>query len=438
MRTGIILCSRIDSERLPKKVFRRINGISVINRLLFQLSKLGCPIVVAVPREQYMDYLHEIDPSIKDAVIFASDENLDPLARMNEAAKHFSLDRVIRITHDKIFVDVEQIGESLRVFNSSRAEYLYLPDMIPGTGFEILSAKCIHDASQKFKNVEHISYAARMVSKNTIRLTSGRGVPPFPLNLLIDFAEDLDILEVICSQIKKTGGLTEVLKYLSANPEIAEINRPPLVTIYSCAYNASPYIEQAMDSIREQTVFKNAELILIDDHSMDDTCAKIARFALGKTNVRWYRNEKNVGLASSSNIALKKARGKYIIRLDADDFFVRNSSVQDMIDYAEKSGIEALYPDNHFGSFNKVQKGSEKNHVGGTLFDKRAINFIKFTDGLQNYEGLDLFRRAKDKLKIGYYEKPTFFYRQHSASMSKTNLEERERTKKMIEGGNSV
>jgi hypothetical protein len=62
----------------------------------------------------------------------------------------------------------------------------------------------------------------------------------------------------------------------------------------------------------------------------------------------------------------------------------------------------------------------------------RAINHVKFTEGLRGYEGLDFFARAKDTLSIGYFARPTFFYTQRNDSMSKTNLDDREKIKNNI------
>ena len=42
-------------------------------------------------------------------------------------------------------------------------------------------------------------------------------------------------------------------------------------------------------------------------------------------------------------------------------------------------------------------------------------------------EGFDLFKRSQGQLDIGYLKRPLFFYRQHDGSMSKNNLEERQK-----------
>jgi glycosyltransferase involved in cell wall biosynthesis len=254
---------------------------------------------------------------------------------------------------------------------------------------------------------------------------------------LVDYESDLKLFDVLFSQLGNDCSLADAFKYLDQNPELKQINANPLLTIYTCVLNGAEFIQDAMDSVSMQTGFKSFEYIIIDDHSTDETTELIAKFSLKHKNVSWYRNDKNMGLASSSNLALKKARGKYILRLDADDLFNSPHALTTIIREIEDTGHDVIYPDNYFGDYNTIQKGNEKHHVGGALFDKAAITHIKFTEGLSEHDSLDVFLRAREQLKIGYLEKPLFFYRQHGKSKSKNNLAKRERIEKKLqyEGG---
>lgn len=442
MNVGIVVCSRISSERLPRKILKEINGEPILVHLTKRLLISKIDIIFAVPYDEihiYQDVFlkHNLFDKIK---VYPSLHINDPLARMNEVATYAKLDFIVRITHDKIFVDIEEMIEAIEVSKKTKAEYVYLPSIMPGTGFEIISKECLEKAALKYKKVEFISYAAKLVSLNSIRLTPKNEFGSTRFNLLIDFPEDFLFHKILMSKFNYDAQIKDIIKFIDQNPELCLINKVPKVTIYTCAYNSSQYVEKLFESIESQSVFKmhNCEYLFIDDCSTDDTFIKAAKFASKHKNVSLYRNDKNLGLSSSSNIALKNARGNFIIRIDADDYFVKDSTVQEMIDFAILHNYEAVYPDNYFGSFKMIQKAEESHHVGGTLFNKRSINFIKFTDGLRNYEGLDLFYRAKDKLKIGYFKRPAFFYSQHPSSMSKMNLELRAKTKKAIEENQDV
>jgi spore coat polysaccharide biosynthesis protein SpsF (cytidylyltransferase family) len=422
---GFVLCTRTDSSRLPGKVFRKINGVPLIERLIKNLQKTNLPIHIAYPESQHDSYRYL--GGLNNVYLFASkDHHDDPLRRMRNCANFNMLDTVIRVSHDKVFVEPDDIKAALQVYKEKKLDYLYSTYAIAGTGFEIISTDSLNKAADKFKNVEYIGYAIRSVTPNFFNWNPKH--PPGNFRFLVDYEQDLKLLDVLFSQIPDVD-LKKACKYLDKNPEIKITNSNPLVTVYTCAYNGEAWLQDAMESVEKLSGFKDFEYILIDDHSTDRTCEIMAKFASKHSNVTWFRNEQNLGLSSSSNLALKKAKGKYIIRLDADDYFVKPHAVKEMIKQMQEQDLEAIYPDNYFGDFNKVQKGNEIHHAAGTLFDKAALTHVKFTDGLMGHDSLDLYLRARHQLKIGYFEKPVFFYRQHNGSLSKTNLEKRQRLK---------
>lgn len=89
-----------------------------------------------------------------------------------------------------------------------------------------------------------------------------------------------------------------------------------MVSVITSAYNCENYISEMIDSILAQT-YSDWELILIDDASTDQTWNKILKYT--DSRIRKIRNEKNEGLTKNLNKGIRMARGKYIIRIDADD-----------------------------------------------------------------------------------------------------------------------
>lgn len=425
---AFVICSRTNSERVPNKPFRKINGVSLIEHLIKRLQKIGIPIYIAIPKEQMRSYFHL--SSMQGVHIHASELGSDPLGRTYEVAEKHKLTSVIRVTHDKILVEERDVLSAIDAFNRKGLDYLYGSRFIPGSGFEIISYAALKAAANKYKNIEFIGYSVRSVTDNQMDFNPRH--PAGTYRFLVDFPEDLQFFDALFSQVGNDATLSEAIKYLNKNPEIKMINAQPKVTIYTCAFNAEKYLEICMHSVSKQKSFAKFEYILIDDHSKDSTCEMMAKFCLKFPNARWIRNSENLGLASSSNIALKSARGKYIMRLDADDFFVSLTAVNEMVKEIETTDREAIYPNNYFGSMHEIQSGRLNHHIGGAIFDKQAINHFKFREGLRGYEGLDFFMRAKDELRVGYLNKPMFFYRQTENSMSKTNLKIRARIKQEI------
>ena len=90
------------------------------------------------------------------------------------------------------------------------------------------------------------------------------------------------------------------------------------VIILLPAYNAALYLRDSLDSIMRQA-FKDFDVLLIDDGSMDDTSKIAIEYSNIDRRIKYYKNEKNIGLIKTLNKGLSLAKGEYIVRMDADD-----------------------------------------------------------------------------------------------------------------------
>ena len=94
-------------------------------------------------------------------------------------------------------------------------------------------------------------------------------------------------------------------------------NKQSLVTIYITNHNYGRFLKQSIDSVLNQSL-KKFDLIIIDDGSKDNSKEIIKKYSkLPNVTVIF---QKCKGLTISNNIALNLAKGKYIMRLDADDY----------------------------------------------------------------------------------------------------------------------
>lgn len=87
------------------------------------------------------------------------------------------------------------------------------------------------------------------------------------------------------------------------------------------AYNATRYIHEAINSILSQT-YTNFELIIVDDASKDETKKVIQDYVKkypGKIKGVFLKVNQNGGGDACANEGVKRAKGKYIARMDADD-----------------------------------------------------------------------------------------------------------------------
>lgn len=93
----------------------------------------------------------------------------------------------------------------------------------------------------------------------------------------------------------------------------------PFVSVVMSAHNAEKYVGQSIDSILNQT-YKKFEFLIVEDASTDSTPTLLKDFKKKDKRIIIIQNQKNIGLTKSLNKALKFARGKYVIRIDADDW----------------------------------------------------------------------------------------------------------------------
>lgn len=90
----------------------------------------------------------------------------------------------------------------------------------------------------------------------------------------------------------------------------------PLISVVMSTYNEEAYIEEALNSILNQTI-QDFELIIYDDCSTDGTVGKLRSFQ--DARIRLICNETNCGLTQNLNKGLRIARGRFIARMDGDD-----------------------------------------------------------------------------------------------------------------------
>lgn len=96
----------------------------------------------------------------------------------------------------------------------------------------------------------------------------------------------------------------------------------PLVSIIIPAFNAAPYIGDAIRSVQQQS-FTRWELLITDDGSTDDTAGVVKPF-LADERIR-YTKQPNSGVSAARNTGITNAKGTFLTFLDADDALLPDS-----------------------------------------------------------------------------------------------------------------
>ncbi len=128
--------------------------------------------------------------------------------------------------------------------------------------------------------------------------------------------------------------------YISVIPLYTSKNNP-LVSVIMPAYNAAEHIAEAIESVLIQN-YRNFELIVVDDGSTDDTKDIVASFKDDKIK---YLYKDNGGPSSARNLAISKAKGQYIMPLDADDMMTPDSIAKHLAEFEKHPDVDLVYCD---------------------------------------------------------------------------------------------
>jgi glycosyltransferase involved in cell wall biosynthesis len=150
------------------------------------------------------------------------------------------------------------------------------------------------------------------------------------------------------------------------NKDEFRFRQNPKISVIMPLYNGRKYLLYSLRSIQNQK-FKDIEIILIDDHSTDDTINIIKRFMKEDPRIRLIQNDKNRKILYSKSIAALNCKGKYIIELDQDDMFIRNDCLSMLYYEAELNDLDLVhirdYSKRTFFFFYKTKINEIKDHL---------------------------------------------------------------------------
>ena len=209
------------------------------------------------------------------------------------------------------------------------------------------------------------------------------------------------------------------------------------VSVIICAYNHEKWIERCIRSVLNQEIIskEDYEIIFVDDCSEDSTQEILKKFKKEK-NLISLKNKKNLGLPASINKAMQDSSGRYVVRIDSDDYVQRtflyhmkffldfNMHYQAVcVDYLKVNQNEEVI---------ERKNALEEQIACGVMFRKECL----FDIGLYNEkftmrEGHELRKRFEEKFKIGHLELPLYKYRDHPDNRTKNDKKLRKFDKKL-------
>ena len=219
-----------------------------------------------------------------------------------------------------------------------------------------------------------------------------------------------------------------------------------LISIVIPIYNAEKYLEECLNSIKNQT-YQNFEVIMVNDGSKDNSETICKRFSEDDTRFRYFKKE-NGGVSSARNLGLDNVGGDYITFIDADDWIDENhlelliNSIKknhsDIVvsSYKQFNNIDVFYlraytiqekyllnfekmnRDDFLTLFPKLMRANVCfNNAVAKLFRKELVKNLRFDNSIKYGEDLDFyFRLYLNVDSVSYVDEPTYVYRMHGDS----------------------
>lgn len=203
-----------------------------------------------------------------------------------------------------------------------------------------------------------------------------------------------------------------------------------LVSIVLPSFNGEKYIKQSIESCLNQT-YKNIELIVVDDCSSDRTPEIVKSFP--QENIRYLRNEANLGLAKSLNVGFKQAKGEYLTWA-SDDNYYSDDAIKTMVEYLD------LHPETGFvySNFYQIDENGDikkifrtagpdeiemKNCIGPSFLYRRSVyeEIGGYNPDFFLAEDYEYWLRVNKKFKINKIEGYLCYYRLHPKSLRSKN-----------------
>ena len=155
-----------------------------------------------------------------------------------------------------------------------------------------------------------------------------------------------------------------------------------LVSIIMPAYNAANYIQEAIDSVINQT-FLGWELIIVDDGSTDHTKEVITKNVLVDHRIHYYY-QKNGKQGKARNLAISNSNGEYVAFLDADDLWIPQKLEIQLLEIKEKN-VDLVFSDSYiFSAQHQVHSNKRMHTINRFLQGDEAIQLFLVGNRIPN------------------------------------------------------
>ncbi len=147
----------------------------------------------------------------------------------------------------------------------------------------------------------------------------------------------------------------------------------PLVSVIVPCFDHGKYLLQCLESIQDQT-YAELETVVVDDASTDPSTIDVIDHLVREGEVNVIQLHTNVGPGAARNVALREAKGRYILPVDADNLLLPDA-IQRLVNQLRNAGerVGYIYPNLQFF-------GNRKDYFEAPEFNLHHLLNINYCD----------------------------------------------------------
>jgi spore coat polysaccharide biosynthesis protein SpsF len=236
-RLGIVVQARMGSSRLPGKVLADLAGAPALIRLFERLRRVkrSPKIVLATSTLPGDDPIAALVATQPDIALWRGPER-DVLRRYADAARHFDIGPVVRITADCPLMEPSCIDEVLNAFHSA-PNYEYADNLVPrtyphGYDVQVVSRAALETSDREAVDPYEREHVLPFIQRREDRFrtvhVSSADYNNTSIRITLDFPEDLVLIRAIYERLYPDNphfGLNDILRLRDELPTLFDVNK---------------------------------------------------------------------------------------------------------------------------------------------------------------------------------------------------------------------
>lgn len=212
------------------------------------------------------------------------------------------------------------------------------------------------------------------------------------------------------------------------------------VSVVVSVYNGERFIARAIRSLLDQSIPREQfEIVVVNDGSTDQTARVLESFG---TSVRTLTLERRRGLPAACNAGIRACRGRYVVRVDADDYVHQDFLRIEYLFMVLNPEIDAVACDYYLIDEREriTERRNVQEHPIACGFMCRTDDLIAlglYDEQMLFHEDTDLRIRFMESHNITRIQLPLYRYRRHDDNMT-NDVDAMERYKEEVNAKHGI